>query len=140
MGKTEGPLRSVIVSAEQKAHGTAATKDGTRSHTNEDIMNTKTILCVAMAALVAAQMASYTSAQVDLSILNEALLAQGNDLAGEFFCADGTSNGFIELLDDNTGSGPLNVLINSIFGLGMEQGYRLATVSNGPLSQLLSGC
>ena len=101
------------------------------------MMTTK---AAALALALAAAILCIAQAQLpDVgSLAQTAILGEVNKAVGSgFLCNSGASSGLIDALP---GSGPVS-LLNSIFGLGVEQGYRWAT-SSGPLTGVngLTGC
>merc|ERR1712151_293248 len=113
----------------------------TTTTTTNNKMTTKATL-IALALALAAAILCVAQAQVDVgAAAKEAILSEVNRTIGsDFLCVSGSSSGFIDALNDRS-SGGLSSLLNSIFGLGVEQGYRWAT-SSGPLSNIngLTGC
>merc|ERR1712094_342 len=107
------------------------------TRTTKKMMTTK---AAALALALAAAILCVAQAQLpDVgSLAQTAILGEVNKAVGSgFLCNSGASSGLIDALP---GSGPVS-LLNSIFGLGVEQGYRWAT-SSGPLTGVngLTGC
>merc|ERR1711959_588700 len=123
MGNQKPLLQQHDTRAPHLCANEAATRATTTTTTTKNKMTTKATLIALALALAAA-------------ILSEV----NRNIGSDFLCASGSSSGFIDALNDRS-SGGLSSLLNSIFGLGVEQGYRWAT-SSGPLSNIngLTGC
>merc|ERR1712057_135850 len=126
MGNQKPLLQQHDTRAPNLCANEATTRATTTTTTTNNKMTTKATLIALALALAAAQ---------------EAILSEVNrNIGSGFLCASGSSSGFIDALNDRS-SGGLSSLLNSIFGLGVEQGYRWAT-SSGALSNIngLTGC
>ncbi|QDZ22616.1 hypothetical protein HOP50_08g51610 [Chloropicon primus] len=88
--------------------------------------------------VVCALLGRVAKAQDVGAALGAAGVGQASGILSDFFCADGTSSGAIDFFEERS-SGGFSSLLNSIFGLGLETGYRYA-VQNGGLPDGWSGC
>merc|ERR1711959_270388 len=97
----------------------ATTRATTTTTTTNNKMTTKaTLIALALAPAILC----VAQAQVDVgAAAQEAILSEVNrNIGSGFLCASGSSSGFIDALNDRS-SGGLSSLLNSIFGLGVEQ-------------------
>merc|ERR1711959_847846 len=119
MGNQKPLLQQHDTRAPHLCANEATTRATTTTTTTNNKMTTKATL-IALALCVA-------QAQVDVgAAAQEAILSEVNrNIGSDFLCASGSSSGFIDALNDRS-SGGLSSLLNTIFGLGVEQGYRWA--------------